>query len=100
MKLHWERKAEKDWILPIIYITVFMIAIHKGRFAYINSIEKKAKNSIERDLPGFLNKIVLLMGGGMIFEKAFERAVLDSSMIKEVGNSYADETGSKKYSQT
>ena len=88
MKLHWERKAEKDWILPIIYITVFMIAIHKGRFAYINSIEKKAKNSIERDLPGFLNKIVLLMGGGMIFEKAFERAVLDSSMIKEVGNSY------------
>ena len=40
MKLHWERKAEKDWILPIIYITVFMIAIHKGRFTYINSIEK------------------------------------------------------------
>ena len=50
MKLHWERKAEKDWILPIIYITVFMIAIHKGRFAYINSIYMQMKQALKNTL--------------------------------------------------
>lgn len=88
MKVYWERPMGKTWLIPLIFMGIFLYLIYKNKFFRINRIQAEAKKSIEDELPNFINKIVLMMISGMVFDVAFEKAVVDSMKINITKNSY------------
>jgi len=86
-KLIWTRTDNTD---PVIYFAVLLAVlwlIYHNRFHSIGREEKKARESIIRELPEFINKLVLLVNAGIILNTAFLKIVEDCDQRK-IENSY------------
>lgn len=75
-------------ILLIIFIGILvLISIYLKRYDEIRRLKKKCNDSIEEELPDFLNKVVLLMNAGLVLSTAFKKIVEDYN-----ANSYKDKS--------
>lgn len=76
-RLIW--KQVQDTSLPLYFIMALAAAalIYKMRFYEIEKEEKQAAESIVRELPEFINKLVLLLNAGVVLNTAFLKAVDD-----------------------
>ena len=74
MKLEWKRTDSiYNWILPLIFPPLLLIFMYRGEK---DSIKQKEKNEVERvvmELPSFNNKLVLLLGSGLVYEESIRR---------------------------
>ncbi len=88
ISIKWEIKDESNFafILTVLGFSVFFL--WRSRYALIRKAEKEAKQSVAKELPGFINKIIILLNGGMIFSEAFRKIVLDFEKHRDVTNSY------------
>ena len=73
VKLYWKEPDESRFpiLLPVLFLLVFMI--YQSRYTVIKKREKDAKESIIRDLPEFINKLVLLLNAGLVITSAVDR---------------------------
>lgn len=73
ISFHLER--EYTWVF-IVIVSIFLIFIVYGsRFNKIKKTETESRDSVIRELPQFLNKITLMMEGGIVLTDAIDRII-------------------------
>ncbi len=81
-RLVWTVAEDRD---PLIYSVILLILIwllYRSRFSRIRQEEKKARESVLRELPEFINKLVLLLNAGVVLNTAFLKIVEDVTKQK------------------
>lgn len=77
---------------PILLITfacgALLIGTYMKRYDQIKKLKIKCNESIEDELPDFLNKIVLLMNAGLVLSAAFQKIVKDYNYHAYMNESY------------
>ena len=87
IKLRWEESYSSN--MPVLF-ALFLLAgvvLYRNRYARLKKMENEAKESIIRDLPEFINKIVLLLNAGLVLTSAFDR-ILENYGPDRKGVSY------------
>ncbi|MBR3786864.1 MAG: type II secretion system F family protein [Firmicutes bacterium] len=79
-KIHWEiEKASRiNSILILIMMVLISAIMYRERFSSLKKMEAANRASVSRQLPGFINRLVLLIEAGMVVNSAFEKAVEES----------------------
>ena len=76
-RLIWKRNRDSNLAIYFTMAVIMLYLLYKNRFYTIEKEEKKAKESIIRELPEFINKIVLLMNAGIVLHTAFLKIIDD-----------------------
>ncbi|MBO4235905.1 MAG: type II secretion system F family protein [Firmicutes bacterium] len=80
VRLTWQApKKGNEYLLPLLVPLIGMFYLYRGERDKKASEEKRERARIIRELPGFNNKLVLLMESGLIYEEALERICGESS---------------------
>lgn len=86
-ELVWTKTDNTDPVIYFAGLLAVLWMIYHNRFQSIGKEEKKARESIIRELPEFINKVVLLINAGVILNTAFLKIVEDTDKNK-LENSY------------
>lgn len=80
---------ENNFILLIVFTgVVLLIGTYFKRYDQIKALKNRCNESIEEELPVFLNKLVLLMNAGLVLSAAFEKIVNDYNAYIYSNKSY------------
>ena len=81
----WEKADNTDFIIYMLGELAVLWLIYHNRFHAISREEKMAKESIIKELPEFINKLVLLINAGVILNSAFLKVAegCDERKVKE-----------------
>ncbi|HML36679.1 MAG TPA: hypothetical protein PKA19_04525 [Bacillota bacterium] len=71
-------------IFALIFVMMVLI-VYMKRYDRINKEIKEAEESIIRDLPEFINKLVLLLNAGLVVSAAFSKISADYEMLYHEG---------------
>jgi tight adherence protein C len=87
-KIYWvPTESQNGWtILFVGFIGGY--AIYHKRDARLIKAEKEARESILRELPEFVNKMILLLNAGLILSNAFNKIVIDYQRTGGGDNNY------------
>lgn len=87
-KIYWstETKTNTAPIAFMVMITCFIL--YRNRLSPIKKAHKKKRDSITRQLPEFVNRLVLLLNAGLVLSAAFERSVEESLNSDEAEEDY------------
>ncbi|MCI8647793.1 MAG: hypothetical protein HFE76_13625 [Firmicutes bacterium] len=85
-KLTWTKAEESNAALYIMAFISVLLFLYKNRFYAIEKEERQAKESIIRDLPEFINKLVLLLNAGSVLTTAFLKTMEDSRRSTKKNN--------------
>lgn len=87
-KIYWvPKKTRNGWAILFVCI-IGGYAIYHKRDARLVQTEKEARESILRELPEFVNKMILLLNAGLILSNAFNKIVMDYQRIRGGENNY------------
>lgn len=81
-KLSWEERKENELPMILFGAVLSMFLIYRTRSAGLEKEEAAARSSIIRELPGFINKLVLLLNAGVVLNKAFRRIMTDYERLR------------------
>lgn len=87
-RISWTPKEEKNGLFLLITFILAAFAIYRNRDAELTKAEKEARESVLRELPEFVNKLVLLLNAGLILSSAFCKIVSDFHRIRGGENNY------------
>ena len=77
LRLSWKKPQDMTvYALPVICAALFLW-IFKRRYAFIDGDIKKFRESIRREFPDFLGKLILLLNAGMVATAAVEKIAED-----------------------
>ena len=84
-RIVWKKADNTDFIVYLLGELAVLWMIYHNRFHAISREEKIARESIIRELPEFINKLVLLINAGVILNTAFLKVVegCDERKIRE-----------------
>lgn len=77
-KISWEREKRSNSFLIIMLTLILAAIIYKNRFAALNKKRKEQEESVARELPDFVNRLVLLLNAGLVLNRAFEKTIEES----------------------
>lgn len=60
--------------IGIIFLIIFGL-VYVTRFDSLKKKERKFRGDVERELPGFINQLVLMMNAGLVFTSAFDYVI-------------------------
>lgn len=84
--LTWTKAGESNAVLYIMAFISVLLLLYKNRFYAIEKEERQAKESIIRELPEFINKLVLLLNAGSVLTTAFLKTMEDSRRSTKKNN--------------
>lgn len=79
-------KRDFTWIYFLVVTFVILLWVYKGRFATLEKEEKESQESVIMELPQFINKLTLLLGGGIVLTDAIGRIITEYVEIDEEEN--------------
>ena len=71
----WSQKRENSGVICVLCAISILVLIYSQRYDQVKKIKRKSEASIDKELPDFLNKLVLLMNAGLVLSAAFEKTV-------------------------
>ena len=77
VKLTWKTGDSRGILTQILLIVFVGICIYYNRYRFLNRHIQETKDSVTRDFPDFINKLVLLLNAGMVVTAAFEKITDD-----------------------
>ena len=83
--LSWSRKRSMDFMLAPFLALLLCLISYKNRYSGIEKLEKREKAEVIRELPGFINKLCLLMDAGLVLSEAFTKITAAYEKRKEKG---------------
>ncbi|MDO4869668.1 MAG: hypothetical protein Q4A65_05210 [Bacillota bacterium] len=87
-KIYWST-GKKTNTIPLLFITLTIcIFLYRRTLSLSENVKKAQRNSISKQLPEFVNKLVLLLNAGLVLSAAFEKAVEESLDSKNIENDY------------
>ncbi len=85
-KIHWSVNRNSN-TAPIIFgMIVLAFIVYRRRLEPLKKQAQARNDCIARQLPEFINRIVLLLNAGLVLNHAFEIAIEDNA--EDVGNDY------------
>ncbi|MGI6256469.1 MAG: type II secretion system F family protein [Anaerovoracaceae bacterium] len=87
-KLNWQQtnRSSSPILIFVFLFTGFLV--YKSRYDSILAEEKTAKASIIRELPEFINKLVLLLSSGIVMQAAIEKIIGDDIKLRGENTTY------------
>jgi hypothetical protein len=77
VKIRWfSGKEDKSTVLLPVFLFMILIVYFK-RYDSIDRENREAEISVNRDLPEFINKLVLLLNAGLVFSSAYAKIMED-----------------------
>jgi hypothetical protein len=73
IRLFWEESRSSKLPLLLSLFALIAFVLYQGRYSRLKKTEVEAKESIIKDLPEFINKLLLLMNAGLVLSSAFDR---------------------------
>ena len=77
MDINWHQKKENSFGLILLIYGVLLLILYGKRYEKIDKEMKAARASVEKDLPEFISKLVLLLNAGLVFSSAYAKIVED-----------------------
>lgn len=89
-KIIWTVEPARDSNAMIIAAMTALICVmlYRERFSAIRRREREHRESVLRRLPGFINRLVLLLNAGLVLSSAFQVAVEESIAGRESEKDY------------
>jgi tight adherence protein C len=87
-RIYWVPQKSQDGWITLFVLIIGCYAIYTNRLAGLTKIEKAARESVLRELPEFVNKLLLLLNAGLVMGNAFYKIVADYKRIKGGENNY------------
>ncbi|MDO4177367.1 MAG: type II secretion system F family protein [Bacillota bacterium] len=78
-KINWSVERKTNTAAIAFAVLVLAALVYRGRHAPLKKKLQAEQDSITRQLPEFVNRLVLLLNAGMVLNSAFEKAVEESS---------------------
>ena len=89
-KISWEVEDKSGSngiaIMAVTVLTAF--CIYKKRFSVLEQQRRLQRESVMRQLPEFVNRLVLLLNAGLVLTSAFEKSVEESFVEDSKGDDY------------
>ena len=73
--IRWSIKKSSHVLLLALMTAILSVVVYRGRFQPLRKMELRRQRSVQKQLPVFVNELVLLMGAGLVLSRAFEAAV-------------------------
>ncbi len=87
--VYWQKQQSSIKNMALIpLVAIILYAIYRQRFGEAEKAERVARKSVLDELPAFINRLTLLLGAGLVFDTAFEKAVSDSNQRRWKNDSY------------
>lgn len=85
---HVEEKKQSNTFTIVLMMIGAIILLYREKYAAVRRKEAEEQESVLRQLPGFINRLVLLLNAGLVINSAFERAVEESVAVRKEKNDY------------
>jgi tight adherence protein C len=86
--IRWNQKKKQSFPFLLLIGIFSSIAIIRSRNSGIMKQEKLVRASIIKELPEFVNKLILLINAGLILSNAFHKIVIDYQKTRGGENNY------------
>lgn len=70
--VRWNRTHSTNTLLLMMLTAFLMFLVYRGRLRPLRRQEQMQQQSVLRQLPDFINKLVLLLNAGLVLSRAFE----------------------------
>jgi len=87
-EIYWSNEKKTNTIPILILIMLSCLLIFRLSITPLRKIQKAREASITRQLPEFVNKLVLLLNAGLVLSAAFDRAVEESLNSRTATDDY------------
>ena len=89
-KISWEveEKSGSNGIAIMAVTVLTAFCIYKKRFSVLEQQRRLQRESVMRQLPEFVNRLVLLLNAGLVLTSAFEKSVEESFVEDSKGDDY------------
>jgi Flp pilus assembly protein TadB len=77
-RLKWEESRNTGVSIVFLLLPAMAFAVYKNRYAKLKRMEAEARVSIIKELPEFINKMVLLLNAGLVLTSAFDRIIMSA----------------------
>lgn len=86
--IYWEQQADRNTVPILAVCILIMAALYKSRFRALEKRKQQERESVIRQLPEFVNRLVLLLNAGLVLSTAFERSVEESMELSDTKDDY------------
>lgn len=90
-KISWEIEKQSNSLLIITGVLALVVIIYKSRLSPLQKQRKNREDSIIRNLPEFVNRLVLLLNAGLVLNSAFEKTIEESIAFQNSDGDYFSE---------
>lgn len=87
-KISWEKERSGNTAIITIFTMLTAALIYKNRFKALEKKQQMERDSVIRQLPEFVNRLVLLLNAGLVLNSAFEKSVEESIAFKNGEKDY------------
>lgn len=89
-RIEWEvrEKTQQDYLIIIMLLMIVSAAVYKNRLSPLKKRRQENMESVTRQLPEFVNRLVLLLNAGLVLSAAFEKAVEESMAFQNRKEEY------------
>lgn len=77
VSLKWKSADTTNVITQVALLLLVGVCVYYSRYKFLDKKIKDTKDSVARDFPDFINKLVLLLNAGMVVTAAFEKITAD-----------------------
>lgn len=87
-RIHWVPEKKRSGFLLATILVMACLFVYRSRDAELVRAERMSRESVLRDLPEFVNKLVLLLNAGLVMPIAFQKIVTEHNKRTEGLNDY------------
>lgn len=95
--VRWTRERSSNTVMLSMLTMVTALAVYRKRFGDIRREERRRQESVMRQLPEFVNRLVLLLDAGLVLNTAFEKSVEECLAFRGQGDDYFYSSMSRIY---
>jgi len=87
-RITWTAAKRTNTAAIAFAMIVLAVFIYRNRFEPLEKMRKVRMDSVRQQLPEFVNRLVLLLGAGLVLSSAFERIVEESRQSAALAGDY------------
>ncbi|MGX8774171.1 MAG: hypothetical protein ACSW8G_03850 [Bacillota bacterium] len=87
-KITWSVQRRRNTVVIAFAMILLTALIYKKRLDPLEKLRRAQMDSVRRQLPEFVNRLVLLLGAGLVLSSAFERIVEESREAESLAGDY------------
>ncbi|MEG0829034.1 MAG: type II secretion system F family protein [Anaerovoracaceae bacterium] len=92
--LQWKQVRKNNTILILLVMAMILFLLHRSRLDELVREEKAARESIIKELPEFINNLILLLNAGTVLNGAFIKVMEEHEEISgQKSNYFYDQLG-------